>query len=173
MAPYSFPVVTLVLGAAGGYLADALRDSRAAAREAVAIDRARQRERDAFQRETLIELQDWLAKLGRATGAIHHHDQMEHHRTQMWARTPVGEEWNLGYREAQVNVNRLRVRVLDDDVRRVVREFSSASVDLILRKVAGLTNDEARTRATHAFDRATSLNEPMQELIGDRLSELA
>jgi hypothetical protein len=108
--------VSLIVGLLGGYLADALRDSRAAAREEAAAERARSRERAAFDRETLIELQDWLAKLMRAMGAMHHHDYMEYRKSGRWGRDPVGEDLNTGFHEATVNVHRYRVRAADADV---------------------------------------------------------
>jgi hypothetical protein len=184
MTPYWFPVVTLLLGAVGGYLADALRDKRATRREAAAAERADRREwataqrqrdvaRDAFQRETLIELQDWLGKLGRATGASMHHDEMEFRSSGQWGRSLLGEEWNRAHHEALVNVNRLRVRVLDDDVRQVVQEFSSVCVDVLLGSPADMSDDEGRMRAMHAMDRVTALTPGMHELIGERLRQLA
>lgn len=113
------PVVTLIIGAAAGYLADARRDVRLASREAVAAqlvaereekatDRARDRERDAFQRETLLELQDWLGKLARAAGAIYALDAQQMIETGRWGRDPTSEQWSDASREAVANVQRYR-----------------------------------------------------------------
>ena len=57
-APYWFPVATLIVGAVVGYLADYLREGRAAGRQLEAARRA-------FERETLLELQDRLTDMAR------------------------------------------------------------------------------------------------------------
>jgi hypothetical protein len=62
-APYWFPVVTLVAGAVLGYLADFLRETKADSRQ-------RKQARRDFDRQTLIDFQDALANLARATGRV-------------------------------------------------------------------------------------------------------
>ncbi len=173
MAPWWVPVVSLVVGLVGGYLADALRDSRAAAREVAAAERAQQRERAAFQRETLIELQDWLAKLVRASGAMHHHDYMRFHESGRWGRDPLGEELNTASHEATVNVNRYRVRVDSEDVRIAVARVASLAHDANRGAAYGEDDREAYARAKAAFDAAVPAYEQVQELIGERLRATA
>jgi hypothetical protein len=87
--PYWLPLVTLALGLIGGYFADYLPEGRAASRERAAA-------LDAFQRETLIELQD-------AAAGMHRQLEMEYLRSGAWRRGAVGEMWILAEREALMN----------------------------------------------------------------------
>jgi hypothetical protein len=171
MAPWWVPVVSLVVGLLGGYLADALRDSRAAAREEAAAERARARELAAFQRETLIELQDWLARLMRAMGAMHHVDYLNFRESGRWGRDAVGEEWNIGFHEATVNVHRYRVRAADADVQEAADYVVKLAVAATQGAAHGEDDRQAYARAAAALDEAGTFYERMQELIGKRLRE--
>jgi hypothetical protein len=172
MAPWWVPVVSLVVGWAGGLLTDALRDSRAAAREDAAAERARAREQAAFERETLIALQDWLAKLVRASGATHHHDYMEYHQSRRWGRDPIGEEWDIASHEATVNVLRYRVRVADADVRQAVEHVVKLAAAANQGAAYGEDDRQAYARAAAAFKEAVPAYERTQELLGERLRGL-
>jgi hypothetical protein len=173
MAPWWVPVVSLIVGLLGGYLADALRDSRAAAREEAAADRARVRERAAFERETLIELQDWLAKLMRAMGAMHHHDYMEYRKSGRWGHDPVGEDLNTGFHEAIVNVHRYRVRAADADVRDMAQRIVTLAVAATWGATHGQDDSRAYARANTAYDEIGGDYGQAQERIGERLRVLA
>jgi type II secretory pathway pseudopilin PulG len=74
------PVVTLIIGAALTMLAENLRDSRQVRRERMAREEmaaeTRREAHAAFQRDTLIALQDALARYVRATGAVNYEDEM-------------------------------------------------------------------------------------------------
>jgi hypothetical protein len=173
MAPWWVPVVSLIVGLLGGYLADALRDSRAAAREEAAAERARERERAAFERETLIALQDWLAKLARAAGAMHHVDYVRFHESGRWGRDAVGEELNTGLHEAIVNVQRYRVRAADAAVRDTVEHVVKLTVASTQGAAHGEDDRQAYARADAALREAMPVHARAQELIGERLRELA
>jgi hypothetical protein len=121
-------VVPAATGLAGYVLAghnERARDERAAVREAMAR-RASVRERldeqrHAFQRETLLELQDALQRLVRCTARMILHDQKtlkEHGKL-----TRLGEELDEESYETGVTTRRLQERVLDAALRAAVDEF--------------------------------------------------
>ncbi len=121
-------VVPAATGLAGYVLAghnERARDERAAAREEMAR-RASVRERleeqsHAFQRETLLELQDALQRLVRCTARVILHDRntlKEHGKL-----TLLGDELNQESYEIGVTTRRLQERVLDAALRDAVDEF--------------------------------------------------
>jgi hypothetical protein len=163
-APYWFPVVTLALGAIGGFLADFLREGRAA-------DREREAARHAFQRESLIALQDWLAKLSRATGAIHAADEMHFRQTGEWGRQQLGEELNLAFHEAVTNVQRFRVRVLDDAIRKESADFVAACTAAAVGAMRDELDNAARARGQREFERLPKVSMELNEKLGAALRE--
>ena len=171
MAPYWFPVVTLMLGAAGGYLADALRDSRAAARDREAAEQARKQARDAFQRETLIELQDWVVALGRATAGLHREMTLNFSDSGRFARSEPSE-WEGPMRDGSSNVMRFRVRVLDDEARALAEEFSHQAMFATMGPIDSEDHDTAALRATAAWEHSADLGPRLNDRIGELLRSL-
>jgi hypothetical protein len=123
-------VVPAATGLAGYVLAgrnERARDEREAARDAMAR-RASVRERleeqsHAFQRETLLELQDVLQRLVRCTSRMILHDRKtlkEHGKL-----TLLGEALNEESYEIGVTTRRLQERVLDVALRDAVAQFHS------------------------------------------------
>ena len=121
-------VVPAATGLAGYVLAghnERARDERAAAREEMAR-RASVRERleeqsHAFQRETLLELQDALQRLVRCTARVIFHDQKT--LREQGKLTRLGEELDEESYEVGVMTRRLQERVLDAALRGAVEEF--------------------------------------------------
>jgi hypothetical protein len=122
----SFGAVTTVLGYWLSGRHDEARDKRALEREQIARKEDRndrlQEQRHEWQRQTLLDLQDELQKLARATGKILHHDLM--------TVREKGGVFQLGdaalnddYLAATVAVQKLCARVLDDGLRGCVRDF--------------------------------------------------
>lgn len=78
-----FPVITLIVGVVLKGIFDAITDGRAERREkdarrALRLDAFRQR-RDEFQRATLLELQEVVARLVRFAGRAHHAFGLQQH----------------------------------------------------------------------------------------------
>jgi hypothetical protein len=103
-APYWFPALTLVMGAIGGFLADFLREGRTSRT-------ARKIEADAFERETLIALQDALSRIGRAALSIHQFDDRIYRQTGRWGRELTPEGADDAFSAGANDVTRYRVRV--------------------------------------------------------------
>jgi hypothetical protein len=166
------PVATLVLGAVLARLADDRKDGRVAKREREAAARQDERERKAFERATLIELQDALGDLVRASGAIHHLSEMEYRRVGTFGREQVGE-WSERHGDALRNVDRLRVRLPSRELRERVDELTSFTVTMAVGALPGITDDDMRMRAQNAADEAMRVAAQLNEAIGERLRALA
>jgi hypothetical protein len=127
------PIVTLLIGYGTKSLSDWIQYKRSREQERDARDGARQallfERRIIFQRETLLELQEDCQKLVRATGAMHHQDEMAYRETRQWQRQLFSEELDQAYHEASTRTSMLAVRVRDETVRSLVAELRSCSVN--------------------------------------------
>jgi hypothetical protein len=148
---------TLTLGAGIAFVADWRKNGWAARRERDAAARQDERERRAFERATLIELQDALAKLVRVTSTAYYATSAQEVRL-------VEEE----LREAHANVFRLAVRAADDTIRDEARELDGFCA--IATLAAGRSEgDPVHQDATNAWHRAIETNGTLNTRIGDRL----
>lgn len=125
-----FPVLTLI----GGYLLKSLSDLlehrriRAREREAREASRRDQREerRTTFQRQILLDLQEAVNDLARATGAANVQDVRAYRLTGEWQEQPLSEELSENFRLASRRTAILKSRVLDDLVRELVQRFKDS-----------------------------------------------
>jgi hypothetical protein len=131
-----FPILTMVVGFGMSSLSEWLWHRRATQRERDARDAARRdqlfQQRSAFQRETMFELQEAIMQLARATGAIHHQDEMSYRNSQKWQKQLLPNELDEGYRYAQVRTSMLAARIRDDAVRKLVAELRHHSVEITM-----------------------------------------
>jgi hypothetical protein len=122
------PIATLAGGFGGYWLAgrnEEARDRRASEREAEARNDARSEcledERHTFQRDTLLHLQDELQHLLRVTARdLHEHQRAVLAEGQL-STEPVPDDELL----IRASVTRLQARVLDDELRAAVEDFSA------------------------------------------------
>jgi hypothetical protein len=163
-----FPVSTFIAGFAGSLLTEALRDKRLATREREAREAERElirtQRRDDFQRETLLPLQEALQDLGRATMVLHIEDSQKYRETGDWGRSQLSPEWNETNPQAQGGVQVLKVRVLDDDLRRLIQEMTEASTNVLLVK--------SEAEAELHMREMTLQNVDVQERLGELLRNL-
>lgn len=124
-----FPVLTLLLGYATKTINDWIHHRRVSEREREARRSLRQDQiferRVAFQRQTLLELQEAVMELIRCAGAMHHLDEMEHRRTGRWHKQLYEEDLSEQARLANARTTLFAVRVRDDSVRDLVTEMKS------------------------------------------------
>lgn len=113
-----FPFLTLVLGYRLKTFEAWIQDKRTAVREREARDEARRdlrvTRRDAFQRDTLLELQDAVQKLGRGTAAAQHADEMTFRQSNVWRKELLPEDVNQQLFVAQRQTTLLSSRVRDE-----------------------------------------------------------
>ncbi|MCW3063320.1 MAG: hypothetical protein JWN32_492 [Solirubrobacterales bacterium] len=146
-------VVPAATGLAGYVLAgrnDRARDERAAAREAIArrasVSERLEEQRHAFQRQTLLELQDVLQRMVRCTAKVILHDQQT--LKESGTLTQVGEELSNESYEIGVATRRLQERVLDPALRGAAEQFRAHVTGHELSAVAlrELSADDALKR---------------------------
>jgi hypothetical protein len=144
------------------------REARKDARQA-----AREDARDAFERETLLQLQDAVGALMRNTARVQIEDEKEYRRTGKWGRLMLPEDLG-GEPTIQLSrdVQRLRVRLLDDRLRAFVEQWSSLAAAATVGAMREEPDAEARARSVAAWSRCTDLYLEMAEAIGERLRML-
>lgn len=154
-----FPVFTLVLGFAASSINEWLRDSRAARREREARNLERREQlrakRASFETETLLELQEAVARLVRASGAAHHLDTMAEKSTGTWGRNLLPDSLDEEYRASQARTSILTVRVRDD----VTRELVAALRDASSKVAVARNRQDAVTHMQEMSKLLDSLNE--------------
>lgn len=132
LAVVAIPIVTLLIGWALSQIGDARKDRRQAARdralsEAQSAERVVER-RTAFQRETLLALQEAMAGLVRATGRIHYEDTLQARVAgEPWGTAMVTEELSERHMEVTVETSKLLVRIEDAQLRELVANFVTFS----------------------------------------------
>lgn len=157
-----FPVVTLVAGTVLKGIFDALADKRTRLREReTRYDQRRDANalrRAEFQRTTLLELQETVSQLARATGQIHHHDRIAFRESGVWRQNLVPEVVDDGYLLATTRIGQLRVRVRDEQIRELAKDFTGACAD------AGYTRNEAEANAK--IETVLELHQRLMERLG-------
>jgi uncharacterized coiled-coil protein SlyX len=163
-----FPVLTLLIGFGAHALFDWLKDRRATERERESRAATRKYQnlerRIGFQRQTLLDLQEAVLQLGRATSRINHLDKMAYRENGKWAKTLLPDDLDESYRAAHARTFMLAARVLDNSVRELVTKFKDYSAQVGYAK----THDEAE-RGMRALD---GLTDELNERIGERLRSL-
>lgn len=133
-----FPVITLIVGVVLKGFLDSFADRRAAKREEDARHAQRRDnlrlQRDEFQRATLLELQEAVAELARFTGRAHHLDVMAFRKSGAWQKQILPKDVDEGLLKAQTTTNRLRVRIRDEETRKLGQTFASCCVSVSLAK---------------------------------------
>ena len=117
--------------------------------------------RNAFQRQTLLELQTAIADMMRATGAAHHADQIQFRSSGRWDREPIGEEWNTKNYETRRLMNLMTVRVRDEGLREQVEKLGSFTSNCLLAQ----SPIEARSNLALASDLFILVNQRIGEIL--------
>ncbi|HTV86968.1 MAG TPA: hypothetical protein VME63_16330 [Dyella sp.] len=160
-----FPVITLILGAVAKGFGDRLSDARKTKAEKEARREQRldavQLRRVEFQRSTLLDLQNAMQKLARATGKASHEDTMAFRQTGEWGKNLVSEEADTGSLEGHTSINILRVRVSDNYIRAVAEKFSRACS----RHVHCKSEAESDACINEMFKYMQELNERIGEIL--------
>lgn len=127
--------VATLFASLGGYLLAGLNERRRDERTHLRASESRRFERvaelenesHAFQRDTLLSLQDALQKMARLTGKAMHFDHMQA-REGKYTQLPEGLSEEM--LAAEVEVSRLTARVRDPQVRAAVKDLTELSAHL-------------------------------------------
>lgn len=114
-------------------------------RESATLERA-ERFR-AFQRETLIQLQDAMHDSLRLTTRAHIEDTAAFRRTGEWGKPVLSEEVNEGVLVAARRLTILIERVADDDLRAEIKNVNDAMNRVLMAR----TQVEADNALSHAY----------------------
>lgn len=168
--------VATLLASLGGYMLAAVndrhRDERALHRELKLreSDRSSQLENDrhAFQRETILELQDALQLMSRLAGKAMLFDHMQA-REARYTQLPgdLSDEMHAN----GVEVRRLTSRVLDSRVRAAVADFVGRASRLSMSPgyLKGLVGDDLENAATAHMMELGNAYEALSDVLGEAL----
>jgi hypothetical protein len=173
------PALTAILGFVTSSILEWLRDRRTSARDQATAEATRAREREArdaarraqlferrvaFQRETLLNLQDAVVRYTRVAGKMHHLDRMEQRRTGNWGRYLLPDDLNNEAFQANVSIMVLISRVRDNRVRELAETFREHASRV------GISDTEEAGR--NALDIVTEVLDPLHKRIGEVLRKL-
>ena len=119
------------------------------------IDERHERAR-AFQRQTLLDLQEAVHDALRLVNRGYIEDYEANRSTKAWGKNMLSEEVNEGIRLAQRRVAMLVQRVADDDLRIQIKTLSGRTVQVILSKSeqeARLCLEQSTLEAERVFER--------------------
>jgi len=163
-----FPVATLLLGFGAKFLADWAQDHRNikrdhATKEVERRNRSLESHRE-FQRKNLLELQEEVFKLARATGAANHQDEMAFRSTGKWGKQLLSDNLDQDQLLSQRRTSILGVRIKDDSVRSLTKAFKDACSE----SVVSTTHDQSK----HAMSKMAQTFEAVNNRIGELLRKL-
>jgi hypothetical protein len=155
--------VSVLLGFATSWLSARYQNTATVKREresrlAVRHDQMAER-RAEFQRQTLIELQDAVFDLMRATGAMHHQDEMAFRKTGQWQKQFLGDELDQKALMSNRRTSMFKVRVRDGSLRDMVGKLSNLCAQVAI--------SIDRDHSNGAMMEAGELFEKVQERIGE------
>ncbi len=160
-----FPVLTLIMGAILKGVFDYFSDERKfkSEREArKAVEReTRKLRRLEIQHAVLIELQDEAGKLVRMTGKINYEDVIASRQGSGWKKSSVSSEANDGFFSANSQVAKLRVRVLDEEI----RKLSSDLIDACVKSTLSLDEQAGKVSMLEVSHIAAHLHERIGEIL--------
>src|SRR6056297_174008 len=154
-----FPVVTLVVGIVlkGGF--DALADHRALRTQKHLRDQehryASTTRRIAFQRETLLNLQECVQEASRAASEVFLADLNNAELGYDWSRAKIPEKINQKFFDAQRRLSLLQSRIRDEEVRAICAQMKSKMLNISVSK----NQVDAIQLLDHISARSDELNE--------------
>jgi hypothetical protein len=110
-------------------------------------------DRDVFQRQTLLELQEAVNEVARAAFQVHHHDLMSSQSSGKWGGVPLPADVNDADRLGRLRMSTLQSRVVDDEVRRLATALTAAAAAVAAAKDATAA-DQAINRVAHTARQA-------------------
>ena len=162
------PVATLILGYLAKSFEDWVQYKRTVARERETRLEARRDQRAvsriAFQRDTLLQLQDAMQKLSRATGRARHLDYVSYRTTNVWRMELLPADLDEEILASQTQTSLLSSRVRDDRVRELVDALKSRSADVLT------SSDEAS--ASHSMLQMMDINNELHGRIGELIRSI-
>jgi len=144
-----------IAGAAASIATTVLASRNAASLQSAAAALEREEKSRAFQRDTLIELQDAVHDELRAVALVYMADEAAYRETRVWGRRMLGEELNNKVHLAGRRTLLLSERIADDNLRDHLKSLRGLLTEVQMAR------DAALAERTHmaAMDMGTSVME--------------
>ena len=162
-------IVTLIVGLVGGGGLSALigyilgrrnelkRDERAVRREMFALHERQAEDARTFQRDTLLDIHDRLYKINRVTGRMMHRDRQVFAKTHRYGRDPMPDGWSEEHSELVAQINRLRVRIFDPELRDLIHRYTSLLISALRPGRPAADDDDAAYMKSQRLDAESTL----------------
>ena len=168
------PAATLAIGVLAGFGGQAYTARIDKDRDQRTREDERQAAGDAFQRETLLALQDAVNLLINATYNAYNYQLAEFQRTGKIGREDFPSTLNQPHHEATVNIVRLRQRVRNDSLRERVVKLQGLCMDSVALGVEfeNRPEQERRNETIRAFNEAAKYANVFEDDLGKVLREV-
>jgi hypothetical protein len=131
------------------------------------VIRAQERQdgRDAFQRETLLALQDAVEDTRQIAFREYERKLAVLRRERRWEDHPPGDPLPKDWSDADAQVNKLWARVFDADLQSMVADFQTAAGDAITAQTQERAFDEVNHLSRLAHQVNSRIGELLPELV--------
>jgi len=153
-----------VAGAAASIATTVIASRNAASLQSAAAELEREEKARAFQRDTLIELQDAVHDELRAVTIVYMADEAVYRETRTWGRNLLGEELNNRVHLAGRRTLLLTERIADDDLRDHLKALRGLLANVQMARDPAI--------AEHAHVTAMDMGTSVMEHIGTVLRSL-
>jgi hypothetical protein len=165
------PAATLAAGVVGTLGGQGLREWLTSGREREARAAEREVARNAFQRDTLLELQDALLELVQSASRIHLHQGNVYGQTERFGRDNLPEDLNEASGLTNARTSRLQQRILDEQVRQELASLKNLCTEITFPNT-GIDDAVAWGNAHNAWLRLPHVNKQLEDRIGTVLRGL-
>jgi hypothetical protein len=161
-----FPVFMLLLGSIIALAIGAIDNRRILRRDREAREDARRdkllEQRNEFQRDCLVQLQEAMFELTRATTLMHFHDMRNYATTGSWQTQMYPEDIDERERALNGRTAMLVVRVRDDLVRKLVQQIKDIAAQAT---TFSTSKDEAQLQMRQLHEKQVEMNQRIGELL--------
>jgi hypothetical protein len=165
-------VLTLAIGYGAKFLTDFIQERLVAKRDRVnreseKKEKARDRRRG-FQHQTLLELQEEVMRLARATGAANHQDHTAWRETGEWQKRLLSDHVDENFRLSQARTWLLAVRIRDGLARDLTEKFK----DCCTQAVTSASKEGSDRAIANMMGALDALNKRVGELLRELDAEV-
>lgn len=153
-----------IAGAAASIATTVIASRNAASLQSAAARLDSEEKARAFQRDTLIELQDAVHDEIRAVNLVYLADDAAYRETRMWGRKLLGDELNNKVHLAGRRTLLLSERIADDELRDHLKSLRGLLTDVQMAREAAI--------AQHTYMAAMNMGNSVMEHIGTVLRSL-
>lgn len=120
------------------------------------IERAR-----IFQRDTLLDLQEYIQNGMRSVSQLHYHEVMSYRKVGCWGKARVDEDLNQRFLKINQQLSTLTERISDDELRNCIKHFRSQLSGCIFSE----SLSESEMKIKHTSDECQQLMEKLGRVL--------